>query len=588
MFRSRMWPFLLLVINLKGADPRQLALQRGVDLGTAVDAQHLSESQYAAVLASQYSQVEPENEMKWRIIHPAPGVYSFAAGDAIVNFAVQHGMKVRGHTLTGDTQLPAWLSDPGLTPSGLQTILEEHITTVVKHYAGRVYAWDVLNEAYADDGTLLPGIWLNTPGIGVPGTGYMELALRWAHAADPAARLFYNDEDDTGLGITPKTDAIYRMAQDFLSRGVPLHGIGMQMHVTAGGVSIPGLVANIKRLTDLGLEVQITEMDVRLPVANLAGASAAELDSQAQVYHDVASACLQFPKCTAIQTWGFTDRYSWIPTAFPGFGDALPLDINYQPKPAWNSIADALASPSTASPANYYRISSGQFLNMGSRSTGAIAPGEMLYFAAPSGPGALVQGSPAAGKYPNSLAGMQVTFDGVPAPLIAAQNGFVIAVAPYEIAAHSSAAVQFDYLGNSSNPISLPVEPAVPGLFTATSTGAGAGLIFDRNFALVSASNPARAGDLIFLSITGEGVSQPAGVTGLSQPYRIFTPLEPLSVTIGGVPAAVAVVWSGPAGLPGMSQIGVYVPPGIPAGNAPVSVRLGGASTQAAVTVALR
>src|SRR5262249_6417155 len=152
-------------------------------------------------------------------------------------------------------------------------------------------------------------------------------------AADPKTLLFYND-----FGAEPintKSDAIYAMVKDFKARGVPIDGVGLQMHLTLQGISAPSVAANIKRLTDLGLQVQITEFDVRIPVNSNGQATPADLSSAAQIYQTTATVCLQNPRCTAFQTWGFTDKYSWIPASFPGFGAALPLDASYQGKPSY-------------------------------------------------------------------------------------------------------------------------------------------------------------------------------------------------------------------------------------------------------------
>jgi endo-1,4-beta-xylanase len=249
-------------------------------------------------------------------------------------------MVMRGHTLVWHRQNPAWVANGEHTSAQLATILQEHIKAVVGHYAGKVYAWDVVNEAFNDDGTMRSTVWFDAPGIGLAGTAYIEQALRWAHAADPPALLFYNDY--SAEWVNPKSDAIYKMAQDFKSRGVPLDGVGLQMHLTANPQPLAGMEANIKRLIDLGLQVQITELDVRLPLDAGGKPADSALATQAQIYRDIVALCLKFPKCTAIQTWGFTDKYSWVPGSFRGTGSALEFDTAYQPKPAYDAIQTAL------------------------------------------------------------------------------------------------------------------------------------------------------------------------------------------------------------------------------------------------------
>lgn len=318
---------------------RDLAAARNIHIGTAVTPSHLNEPGFAKTLAREFNQVEPENSLKFGPIHPALDKYDFAPGDALVTFAQEHQMVVRGHTLVWHNQLPNWLKTGEHTPAELKQILQDHIAKVVGHYAGKVYAWDVVNEAFETNGALRKYLWSSAPGIGLEGTGFIEQALRWAHAADPKAKLFYNDYSAEGMNA--KSEAIYRMARDFKERGVPLDGIGMQMHfgIKASGDATAGKIeANFKRLTELGLEVQITELDVKLPVPPTEDM----LKAQAARYSEIVGVCVRNPHCTAIQTWGFTDRYSWIPHQNPGFGAALPFDADYQPKPAYGAIREAL------------------------------------------------------------------------------------------------------------------------------------------------------------------------------------------------------------------------------------------------------
>ncbi|MEY2393805.1 MAG: endo,4-beta-xylanase [Acidobacteriaceae bacterium] len=204
----------------------QIASRHNIKVGAAADSSYLSDSNYAAILGSEFSQLQAENEMKFSIIHPTANTYDFSGGDALVSFAQAHTMAVRGHTLVWHNQVPSWVTSGNYTPPQLSSILQDHITTVMAHYVGKIYAWDVVNEAFNDDGTMRSTIWYDQPGIGFTGLGtkYIEQALNWAHLADPNAQLFYNDYN--AEPINAKSDAIYAMAQDFKSRGVPLDGIG--------------------------------------------------------------------------------------------------------------------------------------------------------------------------------------------------------------------------------------------------------------------------------------------------------------------------------------------------------------------------
>jgi endo-1,4-beta-xylanase len=334
------WFWIVFAVTASAQSLRDLGERRNVHVGTAVDPSHFGEHDYAETLAREFSQIEPESVMKFGPIHPGPSQYNFGPADAIARFAQSHNQLLRGHTLVWHKQNPGWLTGGKYTPSQLSSILRDHIATVVARYAGHVYAWDVVNEAFNADGTLRSTIWSDSPGFGPSGTSYIEQAFRWAHSADPKALLFYNDyEADT---VNAKSDAIYAMAQDFKSRGVPIHGIGFQMHLNTDPVPVAGIEANIRRLTALGLQVQITELDVRLKIDGRGPPSSDDLAKQRRIYQEVVAVCLRFPQCTAIQTWGFTDKYSWVPGAFPGTGAAVLFDSDYAAKPAYHGIAAAL------------------------------------------------------------------------------------------------------------------------------------------------------------------------------------------------------------------------------------------------------
>ncbi len=322
---------------------RSAGARIGILAGAAAAPQHFSDPNYTATLIRDYSMIEPENQMKWRATEPARGQFNFRPGDELVRFAQAHGMKVRGHNLLWAKFNPAWLYRGHFTPAQLREIMRQHITRVAGHYAGRVFAWDVVNEAFDREGHLRHSIWYDRPGIGLAGDGtaYIAQAFRWAHAADPKALLFYNDFD--AEGINAKSDAIYAMVKDFKARGVPIDGVGLQAHLGLNAAGVSQLAANIARFGGLGVQVQITELDVRVPV-NAQGQllSSNELARQAKVYGRVAEACAQEPACTAFQTWGFTDRYSWIPHhTHEKFGFALPFSSAYKPKPAYYAILSA-------------------------------------------------------------------------------------------------------------------------------------------------------------------------------------------------------------------------------------------------------
>ena len=230
---------------------RQAADRVGMLIGTAVRPSLLSESAYAATLSREFNMVEPEDALKWWVIRQNRDSFDFQPADDIVRFAQAHGMKVRGHCLVWDHDHPDWLAQGHFTPPQLSQLLHEHIDRVMKHYAGQVFAWDVVNEAMDERGKLRDSIWYNQPGIGFAdqGTTYLEQVFRWAHDADPHALLFYNEAE--GEMLNRKSDAIYEMLKDFKHRGVPIDGVGLQLHLPGPELDSAALAANIARLTAL-------------------------------------------------------------------------------------------------------------------------------------------------------------------------------------------------------------------------------------------------------------------------------------------------------------------------------------------------
>ena len=320
---------------------REPAQSAGVLVGTAVRPSLFSEAVYSATLAREFNMVEPEDEMKWWVVRRNSDTFDFREGDEVVAFAQAHGMKVRGHCLVWDHHNPAWLGQGNFTPAQLSHLLQEHIITVMKRYAGQVFAWDVVNEALDATGRVKDSVWYNQPGIGLAdrGTAYIEQTFRWAHQADPQALLFYNEAE--GEGLNRKSDAIYAMVKDFKRRGVPLDGVGLQLHISQLDFDTAAIATNIARLAALGVQVHITELDVSLPVDSSGLARNDDLLRQAEVHRGVVEACLQNPGCTAIQTWGFTDKYSWIGYHSHGTrGAALPFDRSYKPKPAYDTMLE--------------------------------------------------------------------------------------------------------------------------------------------------------------------------------------------------------------------------------------------------------
>ncbi len=347
-----MKPFVLIVLSIGlvfctgmtgqtgGVRPTPAALRMYADLrhlyiGAAVNTQALRlVPQYKETLSREFNMVVPENVMKWETIHPARDTYRFDEGDQLIAFAQANQMKVRGHTLVWHQQLPAWLTTGTFTRDELLDILHQHINTVVGHYKGQILAWDVVNEAIGDDGGMRASIWSR-----IIGPDFIDYAFRWAHEADPGALLFYNDYGGEGLGT--KSNAIYELVKGMKDRGIPIDGVGLQMHIGIGSRLNPASVtANIKRIGDLGLQVHITEMDVKIQDGS--GTQDQRLTAQADVYREITDVCLNAHPCTALLTWGFTDQYTWIP-GFTHKADApLLFDKSYTPKPAYHALMGRL------------------------------------------------------------------------------------------------------------------------------------------------------------------------------------------------------------------------------------------------------
>jgi endo-1,4-beta-xylanase len=314
-------------------DPlRDAARISGKLVGAAVQSSFLADGRYSAVLARHFNYLTAEYEMKWDAIERSQGSRDFSGGDAIVGFGLASGMQIKGHTLVWHGSVPGWVS--GLPASEFRAAFESHIKSVAEHFRGRVAAWDVVNEAIADDGSMRDTVFRQKLG-----DGYIADAFRLARQADPQARLFYNDYG--GEGLNRKSDRIYDLVQGLRMQGVPIDGVGLQMHISAS--SPPGsgdVAANMRRLAALGLSVNISEMDVR--IRDVPGPAQARLDLQKSVYKSIVGACVSEPRCDAVTFWGFTDAYSWIDRQF-GADDPLLFDEQYAAKPAYYGVFEALA-----------------------------------------------------------------------------------------------------------------------------------------------------------------------------------------------------------------------------------------------------
>ncbi len=313
---------------LPGQPLRVLAKARGLELGTAVRGDVANKNRaYRQTIAAQFSTVTPENEMKWDFTEPEQGSFEFGAADEIVARARQASQKIRGHTLVWHFQLPAWVRELG--PKNLRAAMERHIDRVVGHFKSNVGVWDVVNEPISDSGGLRPSVFQRRLG-----EGYIATAFRLAHRADPDAKLYLNEIG--AEGINAKSDRLYALLSGLKSQGVPIDGVGFQVHSNLGGLPAD-FVANMQRFAALGLDIAITEADVALKLTP----SAQDLEAQARIYEQIVNRC-QTVKCKSLTFWGFTDGRSWISETQAGMGAATLLDDKLAPKPAFLAVQRAL------------------------------------------------------------------------------------------------------------------------------------------------------------------------------------------------------------------------------------------------------
>ncbi len=284
------------------------------------------------------------NELKFDAVHPQPNVFDFTNGDILCDFSEQFGMTPRGHCLLWHTQLPGWLgagsdgtqNNNNYTRDSLLSILKNHIFTIVTHFKGRIKEWDVVNEPFAENGSLRNTIWKN-----VIGPDYIDSAFVWAHQADPDAILVLNEYGNEAYGSN-KGDAMYEKIKALVAKGVPIHAAGFQCHVTMSKNNFGMIKNNFKRYNSIGVKCVITELDIKIP-ADKMGTEAA-WDAQANDYVNFIKLMTETDYCHGIVVWGFTDKYSWIPgqTNYQ-YGEACIFDETLNPKPAYYAIQDYLA-----------------------------------------------------------------------------------------------------------------------------------------------------------------------------------------------------------------------------------------------------
>jgi len=319
-------------------------------IGVAVSPQSLRNPDQQKLILEQFNSLTPENAMKMGPIHPRENQYYWRDADSIVSFAMKNNLRVRGHTLCWHSQTPSWLfvdsAGKEVSKEVLLKRLKEHIYEVAGRYKGKVYAWDVVNEAVSDrpDEFLRPSQWLR-----ICGEEYIAKAFQYAHEADPNALLFYNDYNEISA---VKREKIYRLVKGLKDAGIPIHGVGLQGHWAINEPTREQLDSTMKRFADLGLKIQITELDISVYPKEHSARQPISSDSDTVFTADKENAQLEkYKMCfdifsryrnviSGITFWNVSDRHSWLDNFPVRNRKDYPLlfDKNLQPKKAYYEV----------------------------------------------------------------------------------------------------------------------------------------------------------------------------------------------------------------------------------------------------------
>ncbi|KAH7397498.1 putative endo-1,4-beta-xylanase [Cadophora sp. MPI-SDFR-AT-0126] len=314
----------------------QLAKAKGLKyFGSATDNPELSDAPYLAILSDvkEFGQITPGNAQKWSYTEPSQGTFSWTQADTIVNLAKTNGQLLRCHTLVWHSQLPNWVTSGTWTNATLIAAMKNHIANEVTHFKGQCYAWDVVNEAFNEDGTYRTSVFYNTIG-----PEYIPIAFATAAQYDPDVKLYYNDYNIESAGN--KATAALNLVKSLKARGIKIDGVGLQAHFIVGSTpSLSAQTSNLASFTAQGVEVAYTELDIRFTSLPSTASGVAQ---QSTDYANTVSACLATLNCVGITIWDYTDKYSWIPSTFSGQGDALLWDTNLVKKPAYTAVVNVL------------------------------------------------------------------------------------------------------------------------------------------------------------------------------------------------------------------------------------------------------
>ena len=328
---------------------RQAAAEKGILYGSSISPWDLEDPSIGRLLARECSIAVPENSLKWDAIRPTATTFNFMYPDRLCAFALSHNMAFRGHTLVWEHALPNWF-DRTVNSGNAERVLLGHISTVVRHYAGKMHSWDVVNEAVQVQDGRADGLKV-TPWLQYIGPEYIEMAFHAAHKADPHVMLVYNQNliESEGAYFEKRRRATLGLLANLKKKGAPVDALGVQSHIRPDlSATGPDYKQFLREVEDLGLSILVTEMDVRereLPAD-------VELRDRlvAEQYYKYLSFMLQFKSVKTVLTWGLTNRHTWMAQTLPRPDGLpvrpLPFDAELRPTPSWEAIQRAFKQAS--------------------------------------------------------------------------------------------------------------------------------------------------------------------------------------------------------------------------------------------------
>ncbi len=311
---------------------RELAGKHGLKTGIAVAAGDLYGEKEKQIILDNSSIIVSENSMKWANLRPNEKFWNWSDIDALVKFARENSIEVKWHTLFWHQQNSSFLGKLKTREDALAA-MDSHISTIMERYKGKIAEYDVVNEMFNEDGTFRKTLWFN-----LIGREYIEHALKKAREADPDAKLYLNEYNNEEQG-NAKADAMFNFVKELKDGGVPIDGVGMQLHLsTEYNYDFEKIRSNVRRYAEIGIDICFSEVDVRMPLPP----TDASLAKQTEIYTSLLRIAKEEPNVKSFITWGFTDNHSWVPATFHGTGDALLYTKNMDPKPVYSEMLKVL------------------------------------------------------------------------------------------------------------------------------------------------------------------------------------------------------------------------------------------------------